>query len=588
METFELEDRLWFTGGSWPEVIPKHLVYPDDFPIYKFLEESALAYPDNIATIFFDSKICYKDLWIKVLSFANSLHKLGVKKGDRIGIYLPNCPQFVIAFFAINRLGATIVPFNTQYVDHELEYQMNDSGAQLIITIDITYGRVRKLRDRKAVELDQIIVASLHDELSFSKRIFGLLTTKIPPRKKIRAGDLSFKQMVDEGDPSDVPAVEINPKEDLALIQYTGGTTGVSKGAMLTHYNIICNQMQLTNIIYPPIVQGEECYVVALPLFHIYALNVCMISAISQASKLILITDPLAGRPILQDLLETLYKYRPTFFHGVPSLYLGLLFHKDIKDYDLTSIRACLSGAAPLPEQIMYNFEELTGANVVEGYGLTETSPVTHANPITSSTEMIRGGGKRPGSIGFPIPDTDSKIFDLEDPNKELTQGEEGEIGLKGPQVMKGYWKKPEETANVFNDEGFFLTGDVGYIDEDGYFFITGRKKNMIDVSGLKVYPREVEELIMEHPAIQEVAVIGAPHKIRGEQVMAFIVLRDDETASQEEIIEFCKGRIARFKIPKIVHFIDELPRSAIGKVLHRELRDMVWKKAGRKRSIDG
>ncbi|MFX0114473.1 MAG: long-chain fatty acid--CoA ligase [Candidatus Hodarchaeota archaeon] len=578
MEQIEELEQPWFK--LWPPEIPKHLEYPEDFPIYKFLQESAELYPDKVATIFFDKKIKYGELWERVLRFASALSKLGIKKGDRIGIYLPNCPQFAIAFFAINRLGAMIVPFNTQYVDHELVYQLNDSGAKTIITIDITYNRVRKIRDKKLVDLDHVIVASLRDEMTFSKRWLGTLFGKVPLRRKIRSGDLSFKQMVQEGNAADVPDVEINPKEDLALIQYTGGTTGVSKGAMLTHYNIVSNQIQLTSIMYPPVVLGEECFVVALPLFHIYALNVCMISAVSQASKMILITDPLAGRPMLQDLLETLYKYQPTFFHGVPSLYVGLLFHPDIKDYDLTSIRACISGAAPLPEQVMWNFEELTGANVVEGYGLTETSPVTHCNPLTR-------GGKRAGSIGFPVPDTDVKIFDS-DGDKELPQGEEGEIGMKGPQVMKGYWKKPEETANVFNNGGYFLTGDIGYIDEDGYFFITGRKKDMIDVSGLKVYPREVEELIIEHPAVKEVAVVGIPHPIRGETVKAFIVLQDDETASEEEIIEFCKGEIARFKIPRKVEFIDELPKSAIGKVLHRELRDNEWKKAGRKKAIDG
>lgn len=579
METSELLERPWFK--MWPDEIPKHLEYPEDFPIYKFLEEAATTNPNNVATIFFDNKINYTELWEKVLRFANSLHKLGIRKGDRIGIYLPNCPQFAIAFFAINRLGATIVPFNTQYVEHELEYQLNDSGARTIITIDITYSRVRKLRERKVVELDHIIVASLHDEMSRSKRVLGMLFGKVPLKKKIRPDDMSFTKMVEEGDPNEVPDVQINPKEDLALIQYTGGTTGVSKGAMLSHYNIVSNVQASTAILFPPIVHGEGCWVVALPLFHIYALNVCMITAIANAGKMILITDPLAGKPMLQDLLETLYKYKPTFFHAVPSLYVGLLFHKDIKDYDLTSISACLSGAAPLPDQVMLDFEELTGANVVEGYGLTETSPVTHVNPFTPR-------GKRPGSIGFPIPDTDARIFDLSDSDKELPVGEgnEGEIGIKGPQVMLGYWNKPEETKNSFNKAGYFLTGDVGYIDEDGYFWITGRKKNMIDVSGLKVYPREVEELIMEHPAIQEVAIIGAPHQIRGEQVMAFIALKDDETASEEEIIEFCKGRIARFKIPRKVMFIDELPKSAIGKVLHRELRDAVWKQAGKKRSI--
>ncbi|MHA2388969.1 MAG: long-chain-fatty-acid--CoA ligase [Candidatus Hodarchaeales archaeon] len=579
MEPVEQFDKLWFK--LWPEEIPKSIDLPEDFPIYKFLEESALASPENVATIFFDKKIKYGELWDRVLRFAHSLMKLGIQKGDRIGIYLPNCPQFIIAFFAINRLGATIVPFNTQYVEHELEYQLNDSGAQTIITIDITYGRVRKLRDKKLVDLKHIIVASLHDEMTFSKRYLGLITGKVPLKRRVQEEDILFQQMIQDGDPTKVPEVDINPKEDLALIQYTGGTTGVSKGAMLSHFNIVSNVNQVNILYYPPVNYGNECYVVALPLFHIYALNVCMITAVSQASKMILITDPLAGRPMLQDLLETLYKYQPTVFHAVPSLYVGLLYHKDIKDYDLTSIRACLSGAAPLPEQVMYNFEELTGANVVEGYGLTETSPVTHVNPFTPN-------GKRAGSIGLPVPDTDAKIYDLNDQNKELPQGEEGEIGLKGPQVMKGYWKKPEETANVFNEDGFFLTGDVGYIDEDGYFFITGRKKNMIDVSGLKVYPREVEELILEHPAIQEVAVVGIPHSIKGETVKAFIVLKDDETASQEEIIEFCKGRIARFKIPRHVQFIDEMPKSTIGKILHRELRDMEWKKAGRKKSIDG
>jgi long-chain acyl-CoA synthetase len=581
MEVTELLERPWFK--LWPKEIPKTLEYPDDYPIYRFLEETALVSPENVATIFFDNKIKYGELWDRVLKFAHSLHKMGVKKGDRIGIYLPNCPQFVIAFFAINRLGAMIVPFNTQYVDHELEYQLNDSGARIIITIDITYKRVRKLRDKGLVELDHIIVTSLHDEIPWSKRILGMLFGKLPPQKRIREGDSSFKKMIEEGDPTKVPEVEINPKEDLALIQYTGGTTGISKGAMLTHYNIVSNQIQLTNVMYPPVKQGEECFICALPMFHIFALNCIMMAAVYSASKMVLITDPLAGRPMLQDLLETLYKYKPTFFHAVPSLYVGLLFHKDIKDYDLTSIRACLSGAAPLPEQVMYNFEELTGANVVEGYGLTETSPVTHVNPLVK-------GLKRPGSIGLPIADTDVKILDPKEggQNTELPQGEEGEIGIRGPQVMKGYWEKSEETKKAFNDEGYFLTGDIGYIDEDGYFFITGRKKDMIDVSGLKVYPREVEEEMIEHPAVQEVAVIGAPHPIRGETVMAFVVLKDDETASEEELIEFCKGRIARYKIPRHVQFIDELPKSAIGKVLHRELRDEVWKKAGRKKSIDG
>ncbi|MHA1983133.1 MAG: long-chain-fatty-acid--CoA ligase [Candidatus Hodarchaeales archaeon] len=578
METLKEYKKPWYK--HWPEEIPKNIDYNEDFPIYKFLEQSAKDFPDNTATIFFDNKIRYADLWDRVLKFANGLSNLGIQKGDRVGIYLPNCPQFVISFFAINRLGAIIVPFNTQYVDHELVYQINDSGAEIVICLDIVYKRVRKIRDKGEVKLKHVIMTSLHDELSRSKRILGVATRKVPLKRRLKPPDIGFNELIDKSKP-EVPEVSINTKEDLALIQYTGGTTGVSKGAMLTHYNIVSNQIQLTNIIHPPIDIGNECYVVVLPLFHIYALNVCMISAVSQASKMILIPDPRAGRPIMQDLLETLSKYKPTFFHAVPALYLGLLYHKDIKDYDLTSIRACISGAAPLPVEVAYNFEELTGANVVEGYGLTETSPVTHVNPLVGEI------GKIPGSIGLPMPDTDVKIYDPNDGNKELPLGEEGEIGVKGPQVMKGYWQKPEETAGVFNEEGYFLTGDIGKIDNYGYFWITDRKKNMIDVSGLKVYPRDVEEILFEHPAVAEVAIVGVPHEFKGETVKAFVVLKDDETASSEEIIDFCKGRMARYKVPRLVSFIDELPRSAIGKVLHRELREGEWTKAGKKKTID-
>jgi long-chain acyl-CoA synthetase len=579
METLKEYERPWFK--HWPDETPKTIDYNTDFPIYKFLEQSATDFPENVATVFFDQKINYSNLWNKVLRFASALNELGVQKGDRIAIYLPNCPQFVIAFFAINRLGAIIVPFNTQYVEHELEYQIKDSGAEIIICLDIVYKRIRKIRDSSEIKLKHVIMTSLHEQLSFSKRTLGVITGKVPLRRRLKSPDLSFKDLIENSSP-EVPEVEIDTQKDLALIQYTGGTTGVSKGAMLTHFNIVSNQLQLTNVMHPPIEMGNECYIVALPLFHIYALNVCMISAVSQASKMILVPDPKAGRPMMQDLLETLSKYKPTFFHAVPALYLGLLYHPDIKDYDLTSIRACISGAAPLPVEVAYNFEELTGANVVEGYGLTETSPVTHVNPLAGEK------GKIPGSIGLPMADTEVKIFDPSEGNKELPLGEEGEIGVKGPQVMVGYWKKTDETAAVFNEDGYFLTGDIGKIDNYGYFWITDRKKNMIDVSGLKVYPRDVEEILFEHPAVAEVAIVGVPHEFRGETVKAFVVLKDDETASAEEIIDFCKGRMARYKVPRLVQFIDELPRSAIGKVLYRELREKEWTKAGKSKVIDG
>lgn len=563
---------------TYPSYCPKSINYFHQ-PIYEFLDNSARDFPNNISTIFFDKKYTYQQLKERVDRFATALKNLGIVKNDRVAIYLPNCPQFVISFFAINKIGAIIVPFNTQYVDHEVVYQINDSGIKAIICVDIVYSRILRLQHEKKIKLEHVIVTSLREELSFAKKVVGTLFLKVPLEHKPKNGHLSFKKLIEESDPIS-EAAPIDPGNDLALIQYTGGTTGVSKGTMLTHDNIVMNQQQVTAWMNPPVQIGEEIYVCALPLFHIYALNVIMIAAISQASKLILIPDPKAGRPRLQDLLETIAKYKPTFFHAIPTLYLGLLYHPDIKDYDLTSLRACLSGAAPLPVEIMLNFEELTGANVVEGFGSTELSPVSHVNPIDHFT-------KKPGTVGFPLPDTFVKIVDPMDPSKILHWGEEGEIAVKGPQLMKGYWNKPKETAEIMTEDGYYLMGDIGKFDDDGYLIITDRKKNMIDVSGLKVYPREIEEILFEHPAIADVAVVGVPHKFKGETVKAFVVLKDNETASEAEIIDFCKGRMARFKIPSSVEFTNDLPRSAIGKVLHRELREREWKKAGKTKNID-
>jgi long-chain acyl-CoA synthetase len=564
---------------DYPSYCPKTIEY-EHHPIYEYLEKSAKNFPNNTSTIFFDKKYSYKQLKDRVDRFATALKNLGLVKNDRVAIYLPNCPQFVISFFAINKIGAIIVPFNTQYVDHEVVYQLNDSGAKAIICVDLVYPRVARLQEEGKIKLEHVIVTSLREELTFSKKLVGTLFLRVPLEKKPKSNHLSFKDLIEKSSPI-TETVEIDPSNDLALIQYTGGTTGVSKGTMLTHDNIVCNQQQVTHWMNPPIQMGKEIYMCVLPLFHIYALNVIMIAAISQGSKLILIPDPKAGRPILQDLLETLAKYKPTFFHAIPTLYLGLLYHPDIKDYDLTSLRACISGAAPLPVEIMLNFEEMTGANVVEGFGSTELSPVSHVNPIDHFT-------KKPGTVGFPMPDTIVKIVDPSDPTKVLPWGEEGEVAVKGPQLMKGYWNKPAETSEIMTEDGFYLMGDIGRFDDDGFLTITDRKKNMIDVSGLKVYPRDVEEVLFEHPAVAEVAVIGIPHKFRGECVKAFVVLRDNETASDAEIIDFCKGRMARFKVPSYVEFIDELPRSAVGKVLHRELRDKEWKKAGKTKNIDG
>lgn len=570
----EIKTTLSYEGKPWINSYSPNVPASIDYPrqsVYDFLESAVKNYPDSTALIFFDRKTSYKDLYNKVTRLASALQSLGVKKDDRVAIFLPNMPQFVVSFFAIQKLGGICVTFNPQYKESELLHQINDAGIEVVICLDyVMYQRVKKIRDR--TKLRHVIVCSMRSELSFSKKILGTLTGKIPVPRPVDKKDHVFEKLILEHQPSDaIPRV--NAVDDMAIIQYTGGTTGVSKGAMLTHYNLVSNVVSLNHWIQPSMKMGKEKFVAVVPLYHVYGLVTCMISAVSLASALIIIPNPSAGRPMFQDLLETLSKHKPTIFHGVPTLYLALLMHPKIKDHDLTSIRACISGSAPLPIEIMKNFEELTGANVVEGFGLTETSPVTHVNPIAP------GALVKPGSIGLPFPDTDVKMFDPADMEKELPYGEEGELGIKGPQVMKGYWKRPEETAEVTNSQGYFMTGDIAVADEQGYFTITDRKKDMINSGGMKIYPREVEDILYEHPAVLEAAVVGVPDSYRGETAKAFVVFKDGETASKEELAEFCKSRMAKYKVPKYYEFKDELPKSAVGKILRRVLRDKENKK---------
>ncbi|MHA2251530.1 MAG: long-chain-fatty-acid--CoA ligase [Candidatus Kariarchaeaceae archaeon] len=566
------DEKPWLS--SYPKGVPESIDYPSH-GINDYMESAAKDFPDATALIFFDKKTTYREYYDKVGRFATALHNLGVKKGDRVALFLPNIPQFAITFFAIHRIGAVVVTFNTQYMEHELVHQLNDADVEVIVCLDyVMYQRVKKIRSQ--TNLKSVIVARVKHEVSISKRIAGLLFRKLPMDRPISEGDYSFEQLIRDT-PNSPPDLEINPREDLAVIQYTGGTTGVSKGAMLTHYNLISNVTGLTYWILPRMVRGKEKFVGVLPLFHVYGLVTCLISAVSHASGLILVPDPRAGRPMFQDLLETISKNKPTIFHGAPTLYLALLMHPKIKDYDLSSLRACISGSAPLPVEIMKNFEELTSARVVEGYGLTETSPVTHVNPIAPD------GIIKPGSIGLPFPDTEAKIYDPNDKEVELPFGSEGELGIRGPQVMKGYWKRPEATADVMNSQNFLLTGDIATMDEDGYFTITDRKKDMINASGLKIFPREVEDILYEHPAVAEAAVVGVPDTYRGETAKAFIVLKDGESASDRELQEFCKSRMAKYKVPRYVDFMDELPKSAIGKILRRELRDKEYAKVKKK-----
>jgi long-chain acyl-CoA synthetase len=572
---FTYDEKPWLR--NYPDNVPESIDYPTH-SLYQFLETAIAENPDGPALIFFDKVTSYRKMYDKICRFATALKSLGVNKGDRVAIFLPNIPHFVISFFAIQKIGGVCVTFNPQYKEHELLHQLNDADIEVVICLDyVMYQRVKKIRDQTS--LRHVVVCRLGSEISISKKILGTMTGKLPLRRPIDSRDLKFEELIEVHEPSnEIP--EVNAMKDLAILQYTGGTTGVSKGAMLTHHNLVSNVIALERWIQPPMQKGQEKFVGVVPLYHVYGLVTCMISAVALASPLILVPNARAGRPMFQDLLETIAKHKPTIFHGVPTLYLALLMHPKIKDYDLTSIRACVSGSAPLPIEIMKNFEELTGASVVEGYGLTETSPVTHVNPIAPR------GIVKPGSIGMPFPDTEIRIYDPEDYTKELGYGEEGELAIRGPQVMKGYWKREEATKKVINSDGFFITGDIAIIDEDGYFTITDRKKDMINASGLKIYPREVEDVLYEHPAVAETAVVGIPDKYRGETAKAFIVLKDGETASSEELSEFCKSRMAKYKVPRFYDFLDELPKSAVGKILRRVLRDEEYKIANKKKKI--
>jgi long-chain acyl-CoA synthetase len=479
---------------------------------------------------------------------------LGLKKGDVVAIIMPNFPQFLFSYYGIMKAGATVTSCSTLLTERELAFQLNDAGAETIIAWDRQLEKIKNIKDR--TRLRNVIITGVFDYAPNAQRE--------PPEI---AGTMQFVNLVNKAKPNP-PKVKVNPKEDVAVLQYTGGTTGLPKGAMLTHYNLVSNAVA-TAAWLPDVKRGKETALTNLPLFHIYGMTVCMNTLIYNAMTMVLNPDPRD----LKSLLELIRETRPGVFPGVPTIYMRLLERDDIDDYakDLRSIRVCNTGAAPMPPEVLKDFEKRTGGKILEGYGLTECSPVTHSNPT--------GEGKRKvGSAGIPFPDTEVKIVDIADDTKIMPVGKEGEIMIKGPQVMKGYWNKPEETRNQMKD-GWVKTGDIGRMDEDGYFYIVDRKKDMIDVSGFKVYPREVEDILYEHKAVLMASVIGIPDPQTpgNERVKAFVVLKDgykegDDLAN--EIKEFCKKSLAPYKVPKSVEFRKELPETLVGKVLRKELRE--------------
>lgn len=522
-----------------------------------FLEQTAARYPERMALVFQGYKVTFRQLTDMVDRFAAGLHAFGIGKGDSVAILLPNTIPCVAAYFGILKLGAIAVMNNPLYTDRELEHQFNDSSARALITLDLLANRMAALRAKTGIK--EIIYTTLGDYLPFPKNLLFPLVAK----KKKLAADVAPAENLHRWKPllaaaaGPPPAVALS-LDDIAMYQYTGGTTGISKGVMLTHGNL-SKQVQQLKAWFPRFSAGSETMLGALPFFHVFGLSTAMNLAIYMGWGNILVPKP---QP--QQLLEAIRKYRPTFAPLVPTMYIGILNHPDVAKTDLTSIKGCFSGSAPLPVEVINEFEKKTGAIIVEGYGLTETTPVTHVNPF--------GGTRKVGSIGVPIPDTACRIVDISDGVTDLPTGETGELLIKGPQVMKGYWNRPEETAETLSD-GWLHTGDIAKMDADGYFYIVDRKKDMIISSGFNVYPRDIEEVFFEHPKVQEATVIGIPHPTRGEQVKVFVVLKAGQTSSAEELLAFCQNKLARYKWPTLIEFRDELPKTNVGKILKKTLR---------------
>ncbi|QHE63840.1 AMP-binding protein [Rossellomorea vietnamensis] len=546
--------------AEYPAEIPKELNLVEK-PLQSYLTEAASQYGDKAAIHFMGKEIGYKELYESALKFAGYLKTLGINKGDRVAIMLPNTPQSVIAYYGILYAGGVVVQTNPLYMEREIEYQMKDSGAKVILTLDILYPRVSKVM--KNTDLEHIIVTAIKDYLPFPKNlIYPFIQKKqygIVVKVDHRGQNHLFTEIMKTAVAEAISQEEFDFENDLALLQYTGGTTGFPKGVMLTHKNLVANASMCDAWLYK-CRKGEEKMLGILPFFHVYGMTAVLILSVMQGYKMILLPKFDA-----ETTLKTIQKLKPTLFPGAPTIYIGLLNHPDLKKYDLSSIDSCLSGSAPLPVEVQQQFEEVTGGKLVEGYGLTESSPVTHSNFLWDKARIK-------GSIGVPWPGTDSAVFSMET-GEPLPPNEMGEIVVKGPQVMKGYWNRPEETEQTLKD-GWLLTGDIGYMDEKGYFYVVDRKKDMIIAGGFNIYPREIEEVLYEHPAIQEVVAAGVPDPYRGETVKAYVVLKEGESLTEEELNEYSRKYLAAYKVPRIYEFRKELPKTAVGKILRRALVD--------------
>lgn len=550
-------EQPWLS--HYPKEIPTSMTQKEK-PIYQYLHDTAKAFPKKKAFYFFGMEMTYEELHSQVRRFADYLRNLGLKKGDRAAIMLPNCPQAVISYYAVLMNGGIVVQVNPMYTAREMRYQLNDSESEFLICLDMFYPKAAQIK--KETSLRHVIVTAVQDYLPFPKnRIYPLVQKKQTKMVvKVEASEYVhlFKQAIRTGEDTDYQA-EIDPEQDLALLQYTGGTTGEPKGVMLTHRNIASNTLMCRSWLYK-CKDGEERILSILPFFHVFGLTTVLNFAVLIGAKMIMLPK---FNP--QEVLKTIHTQKPTLFPGTPTMYIALLNHPKLKQYDLSSIDSCISGSAPLPVEVQERFERATGGKLVEGYGLTEASPVTHANFVWD--KRIKG------SIGAPWPDTESYILSAET-QEPAKPHEIGELVVKGPQVMKGYWNRPEESEAAFIHGEWLLTGDLGYMDEDGWFYIVDRKKDMIIAGGYNIYPREVEEVLYEHPAIQEAVIVGIPDEYRGETVKAYLVLAEGHKLTAEEVEAYCREKLAAYKVPRQVEFRQELPKTAVGKILRRTLAE--------------
>lgn len=551
---------------NYEDGVPHSLVYPK-VPLTHFLEESAQSFPENVAMIFAGKKFSYRELQEKVDALAKSFITLGVKKGERVALLLPNSPPYVIGYYAILKVGGIVVTLNPLAVEREILHFLKHAEVRTIIVAEPLFSRIAQVAPQSSLE--NILIACLREWAEVKKPFEGPKVSFLLKRSK---GIHLLETLLEKHSGKKVPAISQHP-EDEAVLQYTGAISEGIKGVVLTHGNLVANTQQISSWIVRAR-RGKEVVISVLPFFHVYGMAVAMNVPIHLGATLIILP-----RFEVMGTLQAIKRYQPTFFAGVPTMFVALSQEKNAEKYNLSSLRVCYSGAAHLSVDVLEDFEKLTGARIIEGYGLAEASPATHCNPVF--------GKRKPGSIGLPYPDTLARIVDLETGEESLAPGEIGELCIKGPQVMKGYWKLAEETARTVRN-GWLYTGDIARMDDEGYFYILDIKKDMIIAGGFNIYPKDIDQILSEHPKVAQAVAVGIPDRYRGETVEAFVVLKPGQSATKEEILEYCRRNLAKYKVPTQVEFRNSLPKASSNKILRRLLRRMAIEEEKKKTGFKG